>query len=266
MTAREGAIGVFDSGVGGLTVVHAILAALPREHLVYLGDTGRHPYGTKSAETVTRYSLENVDFLAAKGIKMLVVACNTASAVALDALAARHPLPVLGVIEPGARAAIERTQSGRIGVIGTEATIASGAYTTALRALRPGVEVYTRACPLLVPLAEEGWVEGPIPRGVAETYLATMRKSGIDTLVLGCTHYPLLKSVIAEVMGEGVAVVDSAEETARAVAAVLAERDLARRQGSGSTSFFVTDVPDRFIRIGERFLGARLESAVRIER
>jgi glutamate racemase len=266
MSVREGAIGVFDSGVGGLTVVHALLGALPREHLVYLGDTGRHPYGTKSAETVTRYSLENVDFLAAKGIKLLVVACNTASAVALEALGARHELPIVGVIAPGARAAVERTRSGRVGVIGTEATIASGAYTNALRALRPGLEVYTRACPLLVPLAEEGWVEGPIPRGVAETYLATMRKSGIDTLVLGCTHYPLLKAVIAEVMGDGVAVVDSAEETARAVAALLEERDLARRRGNGSTSFFVTDVPDRFIRIGERFLGARLESAVRIER
>jgi glutamate racemase len=266
MSAREGAIGVFDSGVGGLTVVHALLGALPREHLVYLGDTGRHPYGTKSAETVTRYSLENVDFLAAKGIKLLVVACNTASAVALETLAARHELPIVGVIAPGARAAVERTRSGRVGVIGTEATIASGAYTSALRALRPGLEVYTRACPLLVPLAEEGWVEGPIPRGVAETYLATMRKSGIDTLVLGCTHYPLLKAVIAEVMGDGVAVVDSAEETARAVAATLEQRDLARRRGTGSTSFFVTDVPDRFIRIGERFLGARLESAVRIER
>jgi glutamate racemase len=263
---RDGAIGIFDSGVGGLTVLHALLEALPREHLIYLGDTGRHPYGTKSAETVTRYSLENVEFLLARDVKMVVVACNSASAVALGAIAARYPLPTVGVIEPGARAAVERTRSGRIGVIGTEATIASGAYTRALRALRPAVEVYTRPCPLLVPLAEEGWLEGPIPRGAVETYLASLRTSGIDTLVLGCTHYPLLKPVIAEVMGERVALVDSAEETARDVAAVLESRDLARRHGTGSASFFVTDVPDRFIRIGQRFLGARLESAVRIER
>jgi glutamate racemase len=263
---QEGAIGIFDSGVGGLTVLHALLAALPREHLIYLGDTGRHPYGTKSAEAVTRYSVENVEFLAARGVKMLVVACNTASAVALDTLEARFPLPTVGVIEPGARAAVTRTQNGRVGVIGTEATIAAGAYTRALRALRPGLEIYTRACPLLVPLAEEGWLEGPIPRGTVETYLASMRTSGIDTLVLGCTHYPLLKPVIAEVMGKGVALVDSAEETAREVADVLEARGLARRRGTGSASFFVTDVPDRFIRIGQRFLGARLESAVRIER
>jgi len=151
-------------------------------------------------------------------------------------------------------------------VIGTEATIASGAYTAALRALRPGLEIYTRPCPLLVPLAEEGWLEGPIPHGVLETYLATLRKSGIDTLVLGCTHYPLLKPIIAEVMGDAVSLVDSAEETSREVAALLEARGLARRRGTGSTSFFVTDVPDRFVRIGQRFLGARLESAVRLER
>jgi len=266
MATGGDAIGIFDSGVGGLTVLHALLEVLPHEDLVYLGDTGRYPYGTKSAETVTRYSIENVDFLIAKGIKLLVVACNTASSVALEALAARYPVPVVGVIEPGARAAAARTRNGRVGVIGTEATIASGAYATALRALKPGLEIYSRPCPLLVALAEEGWVEGPIPQGVVETYLGTLQKSGIDTLVLGCTHYPLLTAVIAGVMGERVALVDSAEETARAVAALLAARGLARRQGTGSTSFFVTDVPDRFIRIGQRFLGARLESAVRIER
>jgi glutamate racemase len=259
------AIGIFDSGVGGLTVLHALLEALPNEDLIYLGDTGRHPYGTKSAETVTRYSLENVEFLVGKGAKMVVVACNSASAVALRALAERCPLPIVGVIEPGARAAVARTRNGRVGVIGTEATITSGAYTQALRALRPGLEIYTRPCPLLVPLAEEGWVDGHPARRV-ETYLASLERSGIDTLVLGCTHYPLLKPVIAEVMGPGVALVDSAEETAREVAALLRARGLAREAGAGSTSFFVTDVPDRFIRIGQRFLGARVDSAVRIER
>jgi glutamate racemase len=262
----DGAIGIFDSGVGGLTVVHALLAALPREHLIYLGDTARYPYGTKSAETVTRYSLENVDFLIARGIKMLVVACNTSTAAALDTLEARYPLPIVGVVAPGARAALQSTRTGRVGVIATEATIASGAYTRALRALRPDLEIYTRPCPLFVPLAEEGWVEGAIAERVAETYLASLTRSGIDTLVLGCTHYPLLKPVIAQVMGPGVTLVDSAEETAREVAAVLAAQGLGRASGHGSTSFFVTDVPDRFIRIGQRFLGARLESAVRVER
>ena len=263
---RDGAIGIFDSGIGGLTVVQALLATLPREHLIYLGDTGRTPYGTKSPEAVTRYSLENVEFLVERGVKMLVVACNTASSVALGALAERYPIPTVGVIEPGARAAVARTRNGRVGVIGTEATIGSGAYTRALRALRPALEIFTRPCPLLVPLAEEGWVEGPVPRGAVETYLASLRTSGIDTLVLGCTHYPLLKPLIADVMGERVALVDSAEETARDVAALLEAGDLASRRGAGSASFFVTDVPDRFVRTGQRFLGARLDSAVRVER
>lgn len=263
---NDAPIGIFDSGVGGLTVLHAILGALPHEHLVYLADTGRFPYGTKSAETVTRYSLENVDFLLERGVKMVVIACNSASAVALDAIRARTEVPVIGVIEPGARAAVESTRSGRVGVIGTEATIASGAYTRALRALRPSLELYTRACPLLVPLAEEGWTDSDIARGVVDTYLASLTRSGIDTLILGCTHYPLLKPVIGEVMGSSVRLVDSAEETARAVAAQLAADGLAREDGRGSTSFFVTDVPDRFVRIGQRFLGARVESAVRIER
>ena len=264
--AADGAIGIFDSGVGGLTVLHAILQAEPREELIYLGDTGRYPYGTKGAETIARYSVENVEFLVEKGVKLLVVACNTSSATALDTLRARFTLPIVGVIEPGARAAIARTRNHRVGVIATEATIASGAYTRALRALQPGLEVYTRACPLFVPLAEEGWTDGPVARGAVETYLASLRKSGIDTLILGCTHYPLLRPLIADVMGPDVTLVDSAEETAREVATLLAERGLARAAGTGKTSFFVTDVPDRFIRIGQRFLGARVESAVRIER
>ena len=213
--SRDGAIGVFDSGVGGLTVLHEIVSALPHEDTVYLGDTGRYPYGTKSAETITRFALENVEFLVGRGVKMLVIACNSVSAVALDAIRARWSLPVVGVIEPGARAAVARTRTNRIGVVGTEATISSGAYTRALRALGPTVEIYMRACPLFVPLAEEGWTDGPIARQVAETYLASLAKSGIDTLVLGCTHYPLLKPLIAEVMGPDVAVVDSAVETAR---------------------------------------------------
>jgi glutamate racemase len=264
--SRDGAIGVFDSGVGGLTVLHELVKALPHEEEIYFGDTGRTPYGTKSPETITRFSLENVEFLVARGIKLLVVACNSASAVALDAIRARFPIPVVGVIEPGARAAVARTRTGRVGVIGTEATIASGAYSTALRALRPSVEIYVRACPLFVPLTEEGWTEGPIARQVAETYLSSLARSGIDTLILGCTHYPLLKPLIAEVMGTEVTIVDSAEETAREVVSVLDSRNLARPGGAGGASFFATDVPERFVRMGQRFFGAAVESVVRIER
>jgi glutamate racemase len=264
--SRDAAIGIFDSGVGGLTVVHALLDALPAEDLVYLGDTGRAPYGTKSAETVTRYSHENTEFLLARGVKAIVVACNSAASVALDAVLARAGVPVVGVIAPGARAAIARSRHRRIGVIGTEATIASGAYTRALRALDPSVEVYTRACPLFVPLAEEGWIDGPIVRQVAETYLASLARSGIDVLILGCTHYPLLRDAIAAAVGPEITLVDSAEETAHELRAVLEAQGLSRPVGTGSTSFFVTDVPERFVRIGQRFLGARVESAVRIER
>jgi glutamate racemase len=262
----EGAIGVFDSGVGGLTVLHAIVQALPHEDTVYLGDTGRYPYGTKSPETITQFSIENVEFLVARGIKLLVVACNSASAVALDAIRARFAIPVVGVIEPGARAAVARSRAGRVGVIGTDATIGSGAYTRALRALAPALEIMVRPCPLFVPLAEEGWTEGPIATQVVDTYLGSLAHSGIDTLILGCTHYPLLRPLIATVMGEAVAIVDSAEETAREVARCVRDEGLASSSGRGRTSFFVTDVPERFVRLGQRFFGAAIQSAVRIER
>jgi glutamate racemase len=263
---RDAAIGIFDSGVGGLTVLHAVLGALPHEHLIYLGDTGRTPYGSKSAETITRYAVESADFLVERRLKLLVIACNTATATALDTLRAHVTVPVVGVVEPGAVAAIRATCNGRVGVIGTEAVIGSGAYTRALRAQRPTLEIFTRACPLFVPLAEEGWTDGAVARTVAETYLSSLARSGIDTLILGCTHYPLLKPLIADVMGPGVTLVDSAAETAREVAARLEGDGIARAAGPGSTSFFVTDAPERFVRIGQRFLGARVESAVRIER
>jgi len=263
---RTGAIGIFDSGVGGLTVAREIADALPHEHLVYLGDTARAPYGTKSAETVRRYSLENAAFLREKGIKLLVVACNTASAVALDALRAELDVPVLGVIDPGARAAVATTRNRKVGVIGTEGTIASGTYTRALKVLDPALEIYTRACPLFVPLAEEGWVDNDVTRATAALYLTSLKRSGIDTLVLGCTHYPLLAPVIAATMGPSVQLVDSAHTTARAVRTTLVRSGLARRTGDASVSFFVTDVPDPFVKVGSRFMGHRVESAVRIER
>lgn len=265
MATREPGIGIFDSGVGGLTVVHRMTEVLPHEHLIYLGDTARYPYGTKSAEVVTQYTLENARFLLDKGVKLLVVACNTMSAVALETLRAHTDVPIIGVIEPGARAALAATRNRKVGVIGTEGTIGSGSYTRALRALDPGLEIYTRACPLFVALAEEGWVDNEIARQAAAMYLASLRQSRIDTLVLGCTHYPLLAKTIGAYLGPEVQLVDSATETAREVTATLAAHDLAAR-GPGSTSFFVTDVPDRFVKIGSRFLGSAVDSAVRIER
>jgi len=260
------AIGIFDSGVGGLTVMHELIRELPSESLIYLGDTGRYPYGNKSPETVTRYSLENAAFLIEKGIKLLVVACNSASSVALGALRAECRVPIVGVIEPGAKAAAARTESRRVGVIGTEVTIASGCYTRALKTLKPDLEIYTRACPLFVPLAEEGWTDNEVARATIALYLGSLQQSGIDTLILGCTHYPLLKQGISDFLGEKVKLVDSAEETAREVRATLERDGMLRRRGRGATSFFVTDVPDRFVKVGRRFLGERVESAVRIER
>ncbi len=266
-TTREPGLGIFDSGVGGLTVVHRLIEALPHEHFIYLGDTARYPYGTKSAEVVSRYTIENADFLLEKGVKLLVVACNTMSAVALETLRAHTAVPIVGVIEPGARAALAATRNRKVGVIGTDATIGSGSYTRALRALDPGLEIYTRACPLFVALAEEGWVENDIARAAVATYLASLRQSRIDTLVLGCTHYPLLARTIADYLGPDVQLVDSATETAREVGALLAAQGLAAAgRERGATSFFVTDVPDRFIKVGSRFLGSAVESAVRIER
>lgn len=267
MSATMGsAIGVFDSGIGGLTVAQEIARVLPGEDLIYLGDTARYPYGSKSAETVCRYSLENAQFLVEKGIKLLVVACNSAAATALDEIAASTPVPVIGVVAPGAQAAVARTRNRKVGVIGTEATIASGAYTRALRRLAPDLEIYTRACPLFVPLAEEGWTDNEVAHTAAALYLNSLRRSGIDTLVLGCTHYPLLAGVIAAAMGPEVALVDSARTTADAVAASLRDSGLARDGDGGTISFFVTDVPERFVKVGARFMGAKVESAVRIER
>ena len=259
-------IGLFDSGIGGLTVLHEIIAKLPRENTVYLGDTARSPYGTKSVETVLRYSFENADFLLQKRVKLVVVACNTSTAIALGPLQSELPVPVIGVIEPGARGAIKKTRNKRVGVIGTEATIMSGAYTEALKRLDRDVEVYSRACPLFVPLVEEGWLDNEVVDRTVESYLAGFKRSGIDTLILGCTHYPLLKKAIRRFMGRDVRLVDSAEETAGEVSRLLKEKALERERGKGAASFFVTDVPDRFIKVGRRFMGERVDSAVRIER
>jgi glutamate racemase len=263
--AAERPIGIFDSGIGGLTVVRALRKLLPSEHLIYLGDTGRYPYGTKSADVVCRYSFENTEFLVDKGVKLLVVACNTSTAVALDALQERYPVPVIGVIEPGVQAAARATRNRKVGVIATEGTIRSGAYTRALRAARPDLEIYTRACPLFVPLAEEGWVDNEVAALAARSYLGSLAQSGIDTLILGCTHYPLLRDVIRDTIGRGVRLIDSGLVTASAVEAVLDARALRRRHGPGTGSFFVTDAPERFMKVGARFLAAPVD-AVQIER
>jgi glutamate racemase len=247
-------------------VFEAVDRAVPGESLIYLGDTARVPYGTRSPETVVRYSLEAARFLRRHDVKLLVVACNTASSVALGPLAEAAGVPVLGVILPGARRAVELSRSGRIGVIGTRATIDSGAYPAEIRAFRGDAEVIARACPLFVPLAEEGWTEDEVARAVAERYLAPFLDAGVDTLVLGCTHYPLLRGVIGSVLGPAVRLVDSAESVAAEVAARIAgEPGLAAPAGgAGEHRFFVTDVPGPFQRVAERFLGRpirRLERA-----
>jgi glutamate racemase len=256
-TGNNGArpIGVFDSGVGGLTVFREIMRALPREPLVYLGDSARVPYGTKSPATVVRYSLEAARHLLARDVKMLVVACNTATAAALPALQEQLPIPVIGVVEPGARAAVERT-SGVVGVIATEGTVRSKAYTAAIRSLDPDVEVIEAAAPLFVALAEEGWANTHVAREVAEIYLEPLIDHGIDTLVLGCTHYPILRGTIEQVVGEGVQIVDSAETTALVVKAAIGA---SHGMKNPLRTFLVTDAEERFRRIAGEFLERDIE-------
>ena len=249
------AIGIFDSGVGGLTVLKEIVAALPQENIIYLGDTARVPYGIRSPETVTRYSFENTNFLLAQEIKLLVIACNTASAISLAEVKKEYPLPVIGVLEPGARAAVAATRTRSVGVIGTEATIGSGAYEKAIRRLAPDVAVHSLACPLFVSLAEEGWTDNDVAQLVAEKYLSSLRAAGIDTLVLGCTHYPLLKNVIIKAVGSAITLIDSATETAKEVSSVLEKlKWKGNGQGRGLRKFYVTDSPARFEKIGKRIL------------
>src|SRR6185369_4799882 len=248
-------IGVFDSGVGGLTVFREIHRALPHESLIYLGDSARVPYGTKSPQTVVRYSLEAAHHLMERGIKMLVVACNTATAAALPALQEKLPIPVIGVVEPGARAAITHTR-GRVGVIATEGTVKSHAYRKAIHALDSKVEVLECAAPLFVPLAEEGWANTHVAREVAEVYLEPLIDEGIDTLVLGCTHYPILRGTIEKVVGDAIAIVDSAETTAQCVKIIVEPNT----NGKPEHHFLVTDAEERFRRIAAEFLSREIAS------
>lgn len=264
----DAGIGVFDSGIGGLTVFKALRAALPSgERLLYLGDTARVPYGTKSDETVIRYALEGARFLGRRGIKALVIACNTMSAVALPELQRAIAVPVVGVIGPGAEAACRATTRQVIGVIGTAATIKSSAYARAIATHLPQARVIGRACPLFVPLAEEGWVDNEIARATAALYLKDLKSAGIDTLVLGCTHYPLLEDVIREAVGPEVVLVDSAQATASVARARLLERRLLveGQEAAGEDHFFVTDSSERFREVGTRFLGGPLRGLEQID-
>ena len=258
-------IGIFDSGVGGLTVYRALHERLPNERFVYLGDTARVPYGTKSLATVERYAVENSRFLQSHGIKLLVVACNTASALALPAIRSAVEVPVVGVIEPGARAAVATTGTGQIGVIATEATVQSHAYSKAIAAIDPAISVVEKACPLFVSLAEEGWADSDVARIVARDYLSELKGQSVEAVVLGCTHYPILRNVIADAVGFDVKLIDSGEATAGEVETLLDRLQVAnetrifeqeRQLCDDLDHFYVTDAASRFAKVAERFLGS----------
>lgn len=253
-------LGIFDSGIGGLTVYKRVRQALPGADIHYFGDTARVPYGTKSAETVTQYSIQIGTYLQARGVDAVVAACNTASAYAIDVLRSVLPIPVFGVVAPGAVAAVNSTRNGVIGVIGTRGTVASGAYQRAITELDPDIKVVAAHCPLFVPLVEEGWLLDPITQKVAFRYLKPLLNEGVDTLVLGCTHYPMLKEVISNVMSRDVTFIDSAKETAVKLKNYLDANDFVDETGSGSDLFEVTDLPKRFLEVGKVFLNREIEN------
>jgi len=248
-------IGIFDSGVGGLTVAKKIFHILPQEDVIYFGDTARYPYGPRSKESVKVFSVQNMNFLLSQKVKCVVVACNTASALALYDLEKNYSIPMIGVVKPGAWRAAQATRNGKIGVIGTLGTISSGAYEKAIHEIDPKKEIYSVACPLFVALAEEGYINKKATYLIAQEYLAPLIKKKVDTLVLGCTHYPLLKRVISKIMGKEVRLIDSAEETAMEVKKVLSQKGLLKRRSLKTfRRFYVSDVPDRFVEVGKRFL------------
>lgn len=252
-------IGVFDSGIGGLTVTRALMERLPFEQIVYFGDTARVPYGVKSTATIEHFTQQIVDFLLQQDVKLLVIACNTMAAVAASKVRSRAPVAVVDVIEAGARDAVAATRNGAIGVIATPTTVNSNAYARGVHALNPAVRVYSQACPLLVPLVEEGWLDHPVTRMTAQEYLRPVLAEGIDTLILGCTHYPLLKPMLGQEVGPQVRLVDSAVSVAEQVAQTLVALDLANPQREmPDYRYYVTDIPLRFQTMGERFLGRSL--------
>ncbi len=264
-------IGIFDSGVGGLTVAREVFEMLPGEDVVYFGDEGRTPYGPRSKEIITEFTAQDVAFLMEHQVKFVICACNSASAVALDEVASHYSVKMIGVIEPGARAAVEKTQNGRIGVIGTQATIASNSYARMIHEIDPKLKVFSLACPLFVPLAEEGYIDKEATYLIARDYLQTMLDVDIDTLILGCTHYPLLNHVISDVMGDKVRLINSGRETARVALNTLVDAGLLNSKMSqsppvvGERKFFVSDVPDKFAQVAARFLGAPIERITRID-
>ncbi len=258
-------IGVFDSGIGGLTVVRSLLHRLPYENIVYFGDTARVPYGSKSPQVIRDYTAQDTDVLLEHDVKMIVIACNTVSAVALDVVQKRAKVPVVGVIIPGAEAAVNATRKKRVGVIGTIGTIASNAYPNAIRQIDPAIQVYSHPCPLFVPLVEEGWIEHKATEIIAKEYIFPLTQQKVDTLILGCTHYPLLKEVIGKVFHHQVSLIDSGEATAHAVAELLEERDMKNTSTmKPHLKFLVSDIPYKFTEIGERFLGQKLGKVQRV--
>ncbi|MFH0753869.1 MAG: glutamate racemase [Candidatus Omnitrophota bacterium] len=259
-------IGVFDSGIGGLTVAQEITRLLPEEQIVYFGDTARVPYGTKSRESVIRFSRDNVQVLLKYNVKVVVIACNTSTSWALHVLRKEFRIPIIGVIEPGSRRAVEVSRSQRIGVIATPSTVNSGKYAKTIRKMSPKAFVVSRACPLFVPLVEEGWLDHAVTESVAREYLGPLKAQEIDTLILGCTHYPLLKPVLQKVMGKSVSLVDSATETARGVKKLLEEQGLMRKNArSPRHEFLVSDEPQHFRVVAKRFLGHDLPHVRRVD-
>lgn len=258
-------IGVFDSGVGGLTVVRELIRQLPNEDIVYFGDTARVPYGIKSKETVIRFSIENILFLLKQDVKLICVACNTVSSLALPVIKNHFRVPIIGVITPGVREAVYATQNKRIGVIGTSGTIKSRAYENQIKQLDPKVKITAVACPLFVPFAEEGWLKGDVVLDVARTYLLPLKKAKVDTVILGCTHYPLLKEVIKKVMGPDVALIDSAKQVAIEVKKILAAEGLLNKSGRAKHKFYVSDNPQWFQSLASRFIGKSLKNVEKVE-
>ncbi|MDD4908143.1 MAG: glutamate racemase [Candidatus Omnitrophica bacterium] len=248
-------IGVFDSGVGGLTVVKELIKQMPGENIVYFGDTARVPYGIKSRETVIRFSIENILFLLKHDVKLVCVACNTVSSVALPVIKHHFRVPIIGVLAPGVREAVYATRNNRIGVIGTKGTIRSGAYETEIKRLRPQVKVFAASCPLFVPFVEEGLTQGEVVMSVARDYLKALKDAKVDTLILGCTHYPILRPVIKKVMGEGVTLIDSAKQVAIEVKNILQHENTLNKKGKGGQKFFVSDNPEWFSGLANTFLG-----------
>jgi glutamate racemase len=258
-------IGIFDSGVGGLTVAREIIRQLPNENIVYFGDTARVPYGIKSRETVIRFSIENILFLLKQDVKLICVACNTASSFALPVIKNHFRAPIIGVITPGVREAVYASQNKRIGVIGTKGTIKSRTYETEIKQLDPKVKVTAAACPLFVPFVEEGWLNGEVVENVVRSYLKPLRDAGVDTVILGCTHYPLLKPIIQNVLGKEVTLIDSAKQVAFEVKKILASEDMLNRGKGGKQKYYVSDNPEWFSSLAQRFMGRKLKDVKKVD-